>query len=204
MTLRRAALLAFTIVLPVVALLRTPSRADDDPPARPQPMPMPVYPAPLSQTTQSTFVPQSVAMSGPEEIRDFDFNRPVPLGYTPIQRSHRHLIVGGAVTLGVNYSISAFAAAVAQDASRSSGRNELAAMWIPVAGPFIQMGETDSATGKFFLAGLGGAQLAGAIMLYYGLTTTERVLVRNDLVGSVTVSPLAGSGATGMALSGRF
>jgi hypothetical protein len=66
------------------------------------------------------------------------------------------------------------------------------------------MGETDSATGKFFLAGLGGAQLAGAIMLYYGLTTTERVLVRNDLVGSVSVSPLAGNGATGMALSGRF
>ena len=202
MTLRPA--LVALAVLSVVAVLRTPSRADDDPPAWPQPMPVPVYPAPLSQTTQSTYVPQSVALSGPEEIKDFDYNRPVPMGYTPIQRTRRHLIVGGAVTFGVNYSISAFAAAVAQDASRSSGRNELAAMWIPVAGPFIQMGETDSATGKFFLAGLGGAQLAGAIMLYYGLTTTERVLVRNDLVGSVSVSPLAGNGATGMALSGRF
>lgn len=202
MTLRPA-LVALT-VLSVVAVLRAPSRADDDPPAMPQPMPLPVYPAPLSQTTQSTYVPQSVALSGPEEIKDFDYNRPVPMGYTPIQRTRRHLIVGGAVTFGVNYGISAFAAAVAQDASRNGGRNELAAMWVPVAGPFIQMGETDSATGKFFLAGLGGAQLAGAIMLYYGLTTTERVLVRNDLVGSVSVSPLAGNGATGMALSGRF
>jgi hypothetical protein len=165
---------------------------------------MPVYPAPLSQTTQSTFVPQSVAMSGPEEIRDFDFNRPVPQGYTPIQRSRRHLIVGGAVTFGVNYSISAFAASLGEDSSGSGGRNKLAAMWIPVAGPFLEMRETDSATGRFFLAGLGGAQLAGAIMLYYGLSTTERVLVRNDLVGSVTVSPMAGNGATGMALSGRF
>jgi hypothetical protein len=30
------------------------------------------------------------------------------------------------------------------------------------------------------------------------------VLVRNDLVGSLTVTPLAGNGASGMALTGRF
>ena len=41
-------------------------------------------------------------------------------------------------------------------------------------------------------------------MLYYGVTTTQRVLVRNDLVGSLTVTPLAGHGASGMAVAGRF
>jgi hypothetical protein len=190
------------LALPIVALIHAPAWADDAPP--PQPMPLPVYPAPLSQETQSTFVPQSVALSGPEEITDFDSNRPVPVGYTPVQRTRKHLIVGGAVTFGVTYGLSAFAAAIGEDTSRSSGKNEIAALWIPVAGPFVQLAQTDSATGKFFLVGLGGAQLAGALMLYYGMTTTQRVLVRNDLVGSLAVTPMAGNGASGMMLSGRF
>jgi hypothetical protein len=171
----------------------------------PQPQPLPVYPAPLAQTTQSTYVPQSVAMSGPEEINDFDFSRPVPLGYTPIQRTRKHLIVGGAVTFGVVYGLSAFVAAVGEDDANRTGRsNEVGALWVPVLGPFLEMGHTDSATGKFFLASVGAAQAAGALMLYYGLTTKERVLVRNDLVGSLTVAPIAGNGASGMAVAGRF
>ena len=190
------------LALLIVALLHAPGWADDAPPP-PQPMLLPVYPAPLTQQTQSTYVPQSVALSGPEEIEDFDSTRPVPLGYTPVQRTRKHLIVGGAVTLGVTYGLCSFAAAIGED-TRGSGTNEIAALWIPVAGPFVQLGKIDSATGKFFLVGLGGAQLAGAIMLYYGLTTTQRVLVRNDLVGSLTVAPMAGDGATGMVLSGRF
>lgn len=189
------------IALPVVALLHTAARADDDPPPVRQ-GPLPVYPAPLAQETQSTYVPQSVAMSGPQEITDWDNSRPVPMGYTPVDRPRKHLIVGGAVTFGVSYGLSAFVAAIGEDANHSN--NEVGAMWIPVAGPWIQAGQTDSATGKFFLVGMGSAQVAGAIMLYYGLTTTQRVLVRNDLVGSLTVSPMAARGAQGMVLSGRF
>ena len=191
------------IALPLVALFHAPARADDGPPMQ-QPQPQPVYPAPLVQTTQSTFVPQSVAMSGPEEIKDFDFNRPVPAGYTPIERTRKHLIVGGAVTFGVVYGLSAFVAAAGEDAAHGDRTNEVGALWIPVAGPFLQMGQTDSATGRLFLASVGVTQFAGALMLYYGMTSKERVLVRNDLVGSLTVAPLAGNGASGMALAGRF
>jgi hypothetical protein len=191
------------IALPLVALLHAPVRADDDPPM-PQRQPLPVYPAPLSQTTQSTYVPQSVAMSGPEVITDFDFSRPVPLGYTPVERPRKHLLVGGGVTFGVVYGLSAFVAAIGEDAARGERTNEVASLWIPVAGPFLQMGKTDSATGRLFFASVGVTQLAGAAMLYYGLTTRQRVLVRNDLVGSLTVAPLAGNGASGMALTGRF
>jgi hypothetical protein len=203
MTAGMAASRLLVIALSLVALLHAPARADDDPP-RAQPMPLPVYPAPLAQTTQSTYVPQSVAMSGPEEITDFDFSRPVPLGYTPVERTRKHMLVGGAVTFGVVYGLSAFVAAAGDDAARNGGSNELAALWIPVAGPFLEMGQTDSSTGKLFLASVGAAQLAGALMLYYGLSTKEHVLVRNDLVGSLTVAPIAGNGASGMALAGRF
>ena len=164
---------------------------------------MPVYQAPLAQETQSTYVPQSVALSGPKEIVDFDEGRPVPAGYTPVYRTRRHLIVGGAVTLGVSYAISAFVASIGQD-SGSNGRNEVGAMWIPVAGPWLQLADTSSATAKFFLVGLGTAQVAGAVMLYYGMTTKNLVLVRNDFVGNLTVAPMAGNGASGMLLSGRF
>jgi hypothetical protein len=96
-------------------------------------------------------------------------------------------------------------AAIGSDIAGSDGdKNEVAAMWIPVAGPFIQIANTDSATAKVFLVGLGAAQVAGAVMLYYGLTTTKTVFVRNDLVGSLNVGPMVGDGSTGMVVSGRF
>jgi hypothetical protein len=190
------------LALPLVAVLHASARADDAPPPVRQ-GPLPVYPAPLAQETQSTYVPQSVALSGPGEIDNWDSTRPVPLGYTMVERSNRHLIVGGAVTLGVTYSITAFVAAIGDDASHN-GENKVAALWIPVFGPWVQFAQTDSSSGKFLLASLGSAQVAGAIMLYYGMTTNRRVLVRNDLVGSLTVSPMVAPGASGMALSGRF
>jgi hypothetical protein len=55
-----------------------------------------------------------------------------------------------------------------------------------------------------FLAGLGIAQVTGAVLMYYGLTTTKKVYVRNDLVGNLMVTPTAGNGASGFALSGSF
>lgn len=189
--------------VPLVAVLSVafaaPAFADNEPPGMPPPQ---LYPAPLSQQTQTTYVPQSVAMSGPEEIDDVEDDRAPPPGYTPVQRKRKGLLIGGGVTLGVSYGISALTAAVGEDTS-DGGKNSLAAMWIPVAGPFIQMAREDSATARVFLVGLGGAQVAGAVMLYYGLTTTRRVFVRNDLVG-LSVVPFADRSGSGLALSGRF
>jgi len=197
------------LVLPVAALLSAPTSAsadDDEELPPPQPSVQPVYPAPLSQTTQTTYVPQSVALSGPDEIDDFDFSRPIPLGYTMVKRPRKGLLIGGGVTFGVAYTYSVLIAAAGEDSASwsDSGQNEAASMWIPIAGPFLQMAQTESATLRLLLFGFGAAQATGAIMLYYGLTTKKRVLVRNDFVGSMTVTPMAGDGATGMLLSGRF
>ncbi len=201
----RLALLSFAVLLLAPAL----AAADDDdaPPPQQYPQqqtyPQPVYPTPLTQTTQGTYVPQSVAMSGPEEIEDVDDDRRAPAGYTQVYRTRKHLIVGGAVTFAVPYLLSAFTASVSQDWS-NNGHNDLASLFIPVAGPFIEMGNTGSATAKFLLAGLGGTQLAGAIMLYYGVTSKQRVFVRNDLAGSLQIKPLADRNIQGIALSGSF
>ena len=192
-------------VLPLAALLLAPSTAsaqDDEEMPPPPPAVQPVYVAPLSQTTQTTYVPQSVALSGPEEM-SYDSERPVPMGYTVVKRQRKGLLIGGGASLGASYGLSVLIAAAGEDLS-SDGNNPAAALWIPVAGPFIQMANTESATLRVFLFGLGAVQTTGAVMLYYGLTTKKSVLVRNDLVGSMTVTPYAGDGTTGMMLSGKF
>jgi len=203
MTVRFAPLLA----LPLLATLANTAHADEYDQAPPQVL----YPAPLSQTTQTTYVPQSVAMSGPEEIDDVEEGRRAPAGYTPVERTRKGMLIGGGVTLGVAYFYAALVAAAGDDLSSDSyddyeddSKNEFAAMWIPVAGPFIQMADTDSSSGKLLLGLMGGAQVVGAVMLYKGLTTTKTVYVRNDLVSNVTVAPMVGGGNAGMAVAGRF
>ncbi len=166
----------------------------------------PLYTAPLSQQTQTTYVPQSVALSGPDEIDDVEDGRRAPVGYTEVHRKRKGMLLGGAITLAASYSLSALIAATGQDdSSYNGGTNSEAAMWIPVAGPFIQIGQSNSATENVFLVGLGAAQVAGAVMLYLGATSTKRVFVRNDLVSNVAVTPMAGpNGATGLSLSGKW
>ena len=202
------------LALPVAALLSSPTTASaqdaDEEMPPPQPTVQPIYTAPLSQTTQTTFVPQSVAMSGPDEIDDYDFSRPIPAGYTVVKRPRLGMLIGGGVTFGVSYMYGVLFAAEGADSSQydydgtGNGENKMAALWIPVAGPFIQMANEDSATGKVLLFGLGAAQTTGAIMLYYGLTTKKSVLVRNDFVGSLNITPNVGNGTTGAMVSGRF
>ena len=164
------------------------------------------YVAPLSQTTQPTYIPQSVAMSGPREIRDWEEGDAVPLGYHAESRVRRGLIVGGAVTFGVLYLLSVLVASAGADDARASGRsNEEGALWAPVAGPFIQMGSTSSTTGSTFLFIDGIGQLAGAAMLVGGLAAPRTVLVRNDLASITTITPMrVGKDGMGMGLTGTF
>jgi hypothetical protein len=169
-----------------------------------EPTQPPVYPAPLSQKTQSTYVPQSVALSGPEEIDDYDDTRPAPLGYTPVARTRKGLIIGGAVTLGVTYTLAALIAAAGEDSKNPGEENKVGALWIPVAGPFVEIGKTDVATAKVFLVSFGAALAAGAIMLIVGLSSPQHVLVRNDLLGGVRFAPMMSGGASGMTVSGSF
>lgn len=169
------------------------------------------YTAPLYQQTQPTYVPQSVALSGPREIKDWREGEAVPPGYRPVERTRKGLIVGGAVTFGTLYFISALVAAAGADANPNS-TNPLAAMWVPGIGPFIQMTSTKSATANVFLAVDGAAQSAGLAMLIYGLFVPKTVLVRNDLGENtpkktkpeVHPVPLVGGGTTGLGLVGTF
>lgn len=170
------------------------------------------YTAPIYQTTQPSYVPQSVAMSGPREIKDWREGEAVPPGYRPVERTRRGLIIAGAVTFGSLYLISALVAAGGQD-SHPGESNPLAAMWIPGVGPFVQMASTESATANVVLAIDGAAQSAGLVMLIYGLAVPRTVLVRNDLAKNerpaaprpqVRAVPMVGGGTTGFGVVGTF
>jgi len=171
--------------------------------------PPPPYPAPVPYQPPPAYGPSGYARpafspppEGPDEITEFDDTRPIPLGYTRAHKARKGLIIGGAVTFGVTYGISALAAAVGDDLRRTDpSREDISALWIPIAGPFLQLGQSDSSTGKFYLVQLGIAQSAGVIMLICGLSNPRTVLVRND---QVAITPIVIRGGSGLALSGTF
>jgi hypothetical protein len=177
------------------------------PPAAPAPPASPgVYPAPLSQTTQETYVPQSVALSGPDEINSWEPGEPIPPGYHPAERVRKGLIIGGAVTFGVLYLLSVIGAAAVHDANSAGGGSDNAdALYVPALGPFMQMTHTSSATGNVFNAINGIGQSAGLVMLIVGLTSPRTILVRND-VGVLRVQPVPymSSHSAGLGLVASF
>jgi hypothetical protein len=174
------------------------------------------YVAPMQQQTQQTYVPQSVAMSGPRVLRDWQPGEPIPPGYHPATRARSGLIAGGLAMFGAPYLISVLVAAVGEDDKGCvydsnfncvrQGTNQAAPLFIPVVGPFITMGNTDSASADVFLVVDGLLQAAGIGLFIYGLAVPKTVLVRNDL-GKVKFNPpmpFVGKNSAGLGLSGTF
>ena len=184
------------------------------PPSQPPPAsaqaPNGEYVAPLQQQTQQVYMPQSVALSGPRIIKDYEEGEPIPPGYHPESRVRTGLVVGGAVTFGVMYLLSVLVGAAISDANKvnkaygGNGGETGDLLYVPVAGPFLQMTKTESSSGNVTLAIDGIAQAAGATMLIVGITSPKTVLVRNDLA-EVRVMPMRmGDKGGGLGLMGTF
>ena len=164
------------------------------------------YVAPMQQQTQQTYVPQSVAMSGPAIIKNYQDGDPIPPGYHPVARARVGLIAGGATMFGVPYLISVLVAAGGADSQCCT------AMYVPVVGPFIEMGNLHSgdasadAVGGVFLAIDGVLQAVGVAMFIYGIAVPKTVLYRNDLgaLKHIMPTPLVGKNFTGMGVSAQF
>jgi hypothetical protein len=185
-------------VLAVIALASPYARAQDE---QSSSAPAREYTAPLSQRTQPSYVPQSVALSGPRVIADWQEGDPVPPGYHPATHIRKGFVIAGSVVFGVFYLFSSLAAAIGADTNGGSG-NPLGALWIPGVGPFVQMAGTSSSVGNWALAIDGLSQCGGLTMLIYGLTAPRTVLVRNDL--GLRVLPSLDRGGGGFRLVGSF
>jgi hypothetical protein len=195
-----AAVLVTTLGAPAVY-------AQQLPPSQPPPAsahaPNGEYVAPLSQGTQQVYVPQSVALSGPREIKDYEEGDPIPPGYHAESKIRKGLVIGGSILFGAMYILTVLVGAGINDANGNHS-SEGSFLFVPVAGPFLQMTKTDTSLGNVTLAIDGVAQAAGATMFIVGITSPKTVLVRNDL-GEVRVAPMRlGQGGAGMGLVGTF
>jgi hypothetical protein len=158
---------------------------------------------PLSQTSQPTYIPQSVALSGPRMIKDWHDGDQIPWGYHREERVRTGQVVVGSILFGVPYLYSSFFAAIGADAYGSS-TNKLGWLYLPVLGPFLEMTEYSSSTVDYFLVIDGLAQGIGGYLFIHGMTSPHAVLVRNDLA-MVTITPaMIGKDGQGMMVMGRF
>lgn len=205
LALRLASALTAAVVVTTAAAPSAWAQAVPLPPAQPPPAsaraPNGEYVAPMQQQTQQIYVPQSVALSGPRVIKDYEEGDPIPPGYHADTQMRKGLVIGGAITFGVMYMLSVLVGAAIDDVARNDSG---AFLYVPVAGPFLQMTKTDTSSGNVVLAIDGIAQAAGATMLIVGLTSPKTVLIRNDLA-EVRVAPMkVGQGGTGLGIVGTF
>jgi hypothetical protein len=131
----------------------------------------------------------------------FEEGQPIPPGYRVETRARRGLIVGGAVTFGVLYLLSAFTASIAVD----GGDSDFGSLFIPVAGPFVTIGTADAeGAGTFALVLDGVGQAGGVAMFIAGMMTEEKFLLRNDQA-KISVTPMMmGNSSFGLGLRGAL
>lgn len=135
---------------------------------------------------------------------NYEEGQAIPPGYHLETRARRGLVIGGAVTFGVTYLLSAFVASIAMD---SGGGDEFGPLLIPVAGPFVTVGTAESeGSGTFALVLDGLAQAGGVAMFVAGLVSEEEYLLRNDAaVPRFTVTPMRlGSDSFGLGVRGSM
>ncbi len=155
------------------------------------------------------------AYAPPPIITDWEPGQAIPKGYHPSTRIRKGLVIGGAVTFGVVYLLTALAGAVTSDVGDvtcgsgcSGGTRSAKLLLIPVGGPFALVGATGSATADFFLVLDGVAQAGGLAMLIAGLAAPQPILVRDvaknvDLKLMPTPMMFGATGA-GFGLRGTF
>lgn len=136
-------------------------------------------------------------------VLDYEDGEPIPAGYHLRTKVRKGLIGGGAGLLGGLWFASLLTGAVG-DTATAYGDGGWAALYIPVAGPFVAIStlHSDSAgTALLLLDGVG--QLGGAAMIVLGAVLPQKQLVRDDVAKStVTVTPFLSP--TGAGLVGTF
>ncbi len=152
--------------------------------------------------------PAAPRLDGPNMITGWHEGEPVPPGYHAATRTRTGAIVGGAVTLGVLYLLSALIASVWTDAIKDTHEsNPVVGLFVPVLGPFITITQSSSATADLFLLVNGAAQTAGAALLIWGLTSPQSLLVKDGYYGRRHLMPqpmIFGTNGGGVGLSGTF
>jgi hypothetical protein len=141
----------------------------------------------------------------PHVIKDWSDGEPIPQGYHETTRARTGLVVGGAVLFGTTYLISALTGAAGSDLSNCGCYG---ALFVPGVGPFIELGQSTTATGSLLLVLDGVSQLGGIAMFIAGFAAPRTVLVRDDYGSSqgfhIALAPIVAPGRSGMGVVGTF
>ncbi len=161
-------------------------------PYYPYPYPYPYYPAPPGA------YPGPYSHAPPPAILD-DEGQAQPLGYHRETRARRGPVIGGWITFGVIYGLTATVGLNARDESL---------LVVPLAGPLIRAAARDCHSASsceadrtlYVYSFLG--QATGAALLAYGYGYPNKVFVRD--AGTFRVLPVVSPQASGLAAVGAF
>lgn len=185
------------VTLGGVALVTSaPAKADSvvvQPPAQPAPAPAAPAPAPAPASPQTVVVQPGVTQaqpSGPTVVEPAAPPPPAETAMHPETRPNRTLLMTGLVLFGAPYVASMGIAATSPHPGDSN-------LWVPVAGPWIDLGQRGGCNGdcgnetgnKVLLVGDGILQTIGALQIVGAFVFPETIALPNTAkLGPATVS----------------
>lgn len=142
---------------------------------------------------------------------------PVPPGYRIENKREKVLIIGGSVSFGVAWVVTALAStlgnafshlAVTEDGSGSSQQTNWVLGYIPIVGPIGVLATQPSAEQSpgmsTFMASSSVIQAGGAAMLIAGIALGPKKYLVEDAKREFHILPIAGPQVAGIQVSGTF
>ena len=127
---------------------------------------------------------------------------------TLVHRPRRGLLIGGAVTFGVSWGIAAIVSSTLLDNSSSctgTCRESANVFWVPIVGPIWADARDPGSDGRAFFILWSAAELAGVIMLTFGIAGHDVPLYRvADRGPTLHLTPLLARDTNGLALTARW
>jgi len=168
------------------------ARVDDDTHPASKQVP-PIAPAPLRATDVD-----------PAEIEDWPPNQPPPTGYRWGSRARTPIVQSGLALWAIAYVPSFFIGMIG-NGNLAQSATPSAWLMVPIAGPFILLGDATGSTAKALLITDGAFQAVGAGLITLGLLWQVPILVREQKAASAVRPRLVLRGAhVELGVEGRF
>jgi hypothetical protein len=142
----------------------------------------------------------------PVNIEDWPEGATPPPGYHWVQKPRLGAIIGGASLLGATWAVTALVGSMAYDLTTPHDSN-YEWLLLPVAGPFVELQHSTTATASVVLVIDGAAQFAGLALLVYGISAPIVHLERNEASTALHLAPVPmsfGKDGAGLGVVGTF
>ena len=202
-----------------LALVAAPARADEPTPPLTFSQPQLVAPAPrVLQLKYRLLAQTTIIEHSPPPQTTIVTNTSSAAPSTAVEYQPRTgLIIGGLVTFGVAYATSVVAGSIKEDhcdqlkdpSDSYICRTQSWPVYVPLAGPFIQMGYVDGNgknTVRTLLAIDGVVQVGGAVLALVGIAASNEPVKVTEvaILDHVYLTPLASREGTGVGAVGTF